>query len=179
MNNNDFDKRIGLPEEFENYNFKENLQMYNSDQLTEIKKQIIDRYRGVDCKYGFDFDKNGIIQGVQYPYGIQVYQLQNVFVPYVNVDTKHIKLQLKHLSSITDSIENKLSEILELIYPDNFINSMVKNSSYGINPLKCIAAIDYLRLLGYATEQTIIIENKPITLSVDEQIKLGIIEIIK
>jgi hypothetical protein len=63
---------------------------------------------------------------------------------------KRSYIELTPLSDISDEDLNHLSEILGVIYPENFVNSIVENSSYGANPTNCIGAIDYLRSKGYA-----------------------------
>jgi hypothetical protein len=65
-------------------------------------------------------------------------------------DSNNDSLLLTSLSNISDDDLNFLSEILEVIYPENFVNSIVENSSYGANPTNCISATDFLRSKGYA-----------------------------
>ncbi len=174
MNNNDFDKRMGLTEEFENYNFKENHQMYNSDQLTEIRKQIFPRYIG-----------QRIIKSTEYT-GI-------LFVSGNYLDDNRFMstfcFQLIPLTSITD--EDSIEIYRMLGYNDEKYGSghpkmmfefygkikLDEPNKWGFNT--SVKIYQYLQLKGYALPQLILLDGKPVTLSVEQQINLGIIEIIK
>lgn len=107
------------------------------EKLTNnVKAKIFAPYVGVSKIY----NKHGIQSTLTYS------MLDDYFTTYF--DTAYIKLT--SLENITDDDLNELSEHLEVIYPENFVNSIVENSSYGANPNNCIAAIDYLRSKGYA-----------------------------
>ncbi len=156
--------------------------MYNNEQLTEIRKQIFTRYIG-----------QRIIKSTEYT-GI-------LFVSGNYLDDNRFMstfcLQLKSLSSITDEdtievaklwlnkVEHPFTEIIVELNKGSFIQYFTKldgkfYSNYVIEFDRLLPSQhQYLQIKGYATEQTILLENKPITLSVEEQIKLGIIEIIK
>lgn len=121
----------------------------------EIKAKIFAPYVGVAKIY----NKHGIQSTLTYSI------LDDYFTTYF--DTAYI--ELTPLEHISDDDLNHLSEVLEVIYPENFVNSIVENSSYGANPTNCIGAIDYLRSKGYALPY--------MDYSVSDLVKNGIIKL--
>ena len=54
------------------------------------------------------------------------------------------------LSSITDEEENKLSDILDIIYPEYYLDGLSRKTKYVADCLKSIHAYQYLHSIGIA-----------------------------
>ncbi len=174
MNKNDYDKIIGLPNEFENYNFKENI-MYNNEQLTEIRTQIFPRYIGQLT------NGNSKINGD--------------VIDMITVGAICSVIRLKYLASITDEDASGIIDIANVTgYSFDFIGedkvehgkSIVErlflSDEYKVPRMNIICAVSicqHLQLKGYVLPQLVILDGKPVMITVEEQINLDIIEIIK
>lgn len=146
---------------------------YNTQQLAEIRKQIFPRLLG-SVIISEDKIANGMILN------------ESNLGHCINWD--RVKLQLIPLSSVTYEEAIEVSEMLfgsvtpatsiqngrEFVYgiENDFISDEALMRDY-------IYAIQYLQLKGYALPQLVIIDGKPVTLSVDQLVELGIIELTK
>lgn len=81
-------------------------------------------------------------------------------------DYSKYELLLKPLSEISDEDLDIISEILGVIYPKNFVNSIIENSNYAVNSTLCINTIQYLQSKGYALPY--------LDYSVDDLVELGV-----
>lgn len=127
---------------------------YNKEQLNEICKQIFQRYVGSPIKL-FKPDSNEFLP-------LTIYRMHHIEEFGLWIDHP---LQLKKIESITK----------EDLKTANFSSKSAFKYHFEISALN----YDLFRLMGYATLQTVLIDSKPLTLTVEKQIELGIIEIIK
>ena len=126
---------------------------------TEERKKIILSYVTAHCNYGFNFDKKGIISGNVEPFGIQVFQLCNVHIPYINVRPDLVSILVNPLSKITDVDKiycyHKHSEYCKYDETQSYCtlldsaNLIIEKE--GIKSMSFLASqIDYLRSSSYA-----------------------------
>ena len=152
--------------------------MYSDEQLSEIKKQIFPRY------FGQKLSDKSIHETFTCPlvFWNHTTSFVNGMTVLTAIDHKAI-LQLKSILSITDEdaigVAKIFNEPCDLLQRGkdaciSYLESQFTGGSY-----KWMLAIQYLELKGYALPHLVIIDEKPMTLSVEKQIELGIIELTK
>lgn len=140
-------------------------------QIIEIKRHIFPRYIGSKFVHNICADDapgmlltgiNGdsILSTRDGDYYIDFYKLSLRSLESITEEEKKIIIQLEY---------GEWSRILEdeIKTADNII----KDGSFNAHTHQ------YLQLKGYALPQLIILDGKPVTLSVEEQVKYGIIKI--
>lgn len=123
------------------------------------RTRIILQYLDQACEYGYKLEKNGLISGNTDPFGIQIFQTSNAFIPYVSVNPDLIRLNLKPLGRISDE------ELIELTKINHFAKECfcastgkrildglldITKSIHYMNLAEQAHTLDFLRESGYA-----------------------------
>lgn len=159
------------------------METYNQTELTEIRKQIFPRYIGIDFKVsvGYTEKLHGFTKSfVEQNEYLCLFDLEGNEIEEYAYECKPL---LKLLSSITDEDAIEVAKIGKCKYCIADVKDLkphllrALNNSSQWNGKTWIAIYQYLQLKGYALPHLVLIDGKPVTLSVEDQIKYGIIEL--
>jgi hypothetical protein len=145
---------------------------YTVEQIIDICKQLFPRY--IDC--AFKLTKPESTEWL--PLTILRLQHMNEFYLW----TQH-PLQLKSLTSITEEDCKKIAKLI--VIPHITGQSKKLSIQFYIEDRarksfsESVLMFQYLQSKGYALPQLVFLDDEAKVLTVDEQIELGIIEIIK
>lgn len=131
--------------------------MYSKTELTEIKYLIFSRYMNQKVLWN----------------GVDLVELEKCW----NWKHESFRLQLKPLSSITDEDAKIVADLVD-ISPLYQRLDRVHEGKRFLDRMTTLRhdVCQYLQLKGYALPQLVIINGKPVTLSVEQQIESLIIE---